>query len=122
MVDNRIHDILTAVKNVVIPRVELSIVSPNTTSVRGYRSEILNNPDNSDFTENMEESPLMNASNHLFLNNDNDETRVIRNDEDGDSQYQEKMKRYKRTLFALIFFQCTKSRFKKLLLFSSMVH
>ena len=62
MVDNKIHDILTAVENVVIPRVELSIVSPNTTSVRGYRSGIINNPDHSDFTENMEESPLMNAS------------------------------------------------------------
>ena len=60
-VENGVHlAIMTAVDNVVNPRVEIAVGSITESSGRGFRS-MVKNPDQRDFTGNTENSPLMSA-------------------------------------------------------------
>ena len=81
------HDAnLTAMENVVIPRVEKAVRS-TTGSSRRRSCRMVHNPDHMDFTGNTENNPLMSASSRLDLNLEqggNDETRNVENFEDGD--------------------------------------
>ena len=85
--ENRVHDgILTAINNVVIPRVEVVVRSITGSSGRGPNS-VAQNPDHEDFSENIENTPLKTASSRADLNNDQDridETRNFGNFEGGD--------------------------------------
>ena len=81
-VENRMLDaILTAMHNVVIPRVEMAVRS--ITGSLGQRpSSVVQSPDRRDFTGNTENVPLMSASSLLDLNVDqdrDDETRNVKN-------------------------------------------
>ena len=85
-VQNRVHSaILTAMDNVVIPRVEMAVRSITESSGR-EPSSMVQNPDQRDFSGNTENTPLMSASSWVDLNIDqdrNDETRNVENFEDG---------------------------------------
>ena len=86
-VENRMHDvILTAMNDMVIPRVEMAVRS--ITGSSGNRpNSIGQNPDRRDFTGNTKTTPLRSTSSQLDLNIDQDiidETRDIDNSEDGD--------------------------------------
>ena len=85
IVENRMHDaILTAMENVVIPRVEMALRS--ITGSSGQRSDsLVQNPDRRDFIRNTANTPLKSASSRLDLNLDQDridETCDIENFED----------------------------------------
>ena len=86
-VGNRMNDAtLTAMNNVVIPRVEMTVRSIIESSGQGP-SSVVQNPDRRDFTGNTENTPLMSASSRLDLNVDqdrNDDTRYVENFEDGE--------------------------------------
>ena len=86
-VDNLMHDIiLTAMDNVVIPRVETAVPSNTAASGHGPASTV-QNPDRRDFIGNAENTPLKLASSRLVLKIDRDridETRDIENFEDSD--------------------------------------
>ena len=85
-VANGMHDaILTAMDNVVIPRVEKAVRSIAQSSGRG-RSSVVQKPDRWDSTGSTENTPLMSASSRIDSNIDpdrNDETRNVENFEDG---------------------------------------
>ena len=80
------HDIiLTAMDNVVIPRVEMTVRSI-TRSLGQGPSSVVQNPDQRDLTGNTVNTPLMSASIRLDLNADRDrgeDTRNVQNFEDG---------------------------------------
>ena len=60
-IKNRVHDaILTAVDNVVIPRVEMAVRSFTKSSRQGP-NRLVQNPDFKDFSGNTENTPLMSA-------------------------------------------------------------
>ena len=83
IVENRMHDaFLTAIDNVVIPRIEMVVGSINCSSGHGSNSEV-QNPDRRDFLGNADYTPLMSASSRLDLNT-NHETRTEENFGDGD--------------------------------------
>ena len=78
--------ILTAMENVVIPRVEITNKSIAESSGQ-CPSSVVQNLDQGDFAGSTEKSPLMYASSTVDLNIDqgrNDETRNVENFEDGD--------------------------------------
>ena len=86
-VENRVHaTILTAVCNVVIPRVEMAVGS--ITELSGRRpSSVAQNRDQGDFSGNTENTPLMSGSSQTDLNideNRNDQTCNVENFEDGE--------------------------------------
>ena len=85
-VENRIHEaILTAVSNVVIPRVEMAVRSVTESSGRGPNS-VVQNSDRMDFTGNTGNTPLVKPSSRINLNIDqerNDQTRNVQNFKDG---------------------------------------
>ena len=87
IVENCMHDaILTAMDNVVFPRVEMAVTSITGSSGQGP-SNVVQNPDRRDFTGNTENTPTMAASGRLDLNvnqDRNDETRNVENFEDGE--------------------------------------
>ena len=61
-VENRMHDaILTAIDNVVIPRVEMAVKSITSSARHGTSSDV-QNPDRRDFLGNIRNTPLMSAS------------------------------------------------------------
>ena len=63
------HDaILTAMDNVIIPRVEMAVKSITGSTGLGTNSEV-QNPDRSDFLRNIGSTPLMSASSRLDLDN-----------------------------------------------------
>ena len=69
-VENHMHDaILTAINNVVIPRVERAVKSITGSTGHGTNSE-LQNPDRRSFLGNIRITPLMLASNRLDLDNE----------------------------------------------------
>ena len=71
-VENRMHDaILTAVNDVVIPRVEMAVIS-STGSSRNGPNSIVHNPEWRNFTGNTENTPLKSASSRLDLKIDQD--------------------------------------------------
>ena len=84
---NRMHDaILTAMDNVVIPRVEMAVRSITGSSGHGTNS-VVQNPDKKDFIGNTENIPLKSASSQLDLKIDQErtnETRDFENFEDSD--------------------------------------
>ena len=85
-VKNCMHDaILTAMNNLVIPRVEIALRSITGWSGKGSKC-IVQNPDRSDFTGNTENTRLRSASKWFDLFNieqhDIDETRDFDNSED----------------------------------------
>ena len=86
-VENRVHDtILTALDNVVIPRIEMGLKSITGSSRRGPNS-VVQNPDQRNFWGNMEKTPLMTASSRTDSNINqyrNYETRNSENIEDAD--------------------------------------
>ena len=86
-VANHMHDaILTAMNNVLFPRVEMAVRSIEGSSGNGPNS-LFQNPDRRDFTGNTENAPLTSASSRLdsnFEQDEIDETRDIDNSEDGD--------------------------------------
>ena len=86
-VKNRMQDaILTAMIIVVIPPFTMAVRSITGSSGKGPNS-IVQNPDRSDFTGNIEDTPLRSASSWLDLNieqDEIDETPDIDNSEDGD--------------------------------------
>ena len=85
-VENLMHDaILTAMNDVVIPRVEIAVRSITGSSGNG-RNSIFQNTDQRDFTGKTENTPLRSASTRLDLNiyqDIKDGTRDIDNSEDG---------------------------------------
>ena len=86
-VESRMHDaILTAIDNVVIPRVELAVKSITGSAGHGTSSEV-QNPDRRDFLGNIRNTLVMSASSRLDLDNElnrNDETRNDVDLEEGD--------------------------------------
>ena len=72
------HDaILTAIGNVIIPRVEMAVKLITGSTEHGTNSEV-QNPDQRNFLGNIRNTPLMSASSRLDLDkelNRNDETR-----------------------------------------------
>ena len=86
-VENRVHDaILTALNDVVIPRVEMAKKSIKGSSGNGPKC-IVQNPDRRDFTGKTEITQLRPASSRLDLKIEQDgidETRDVDNSEDGD--------------------------------------
>ena len=86
-VENRMRDaILTAIDNVVIPRVEMAVKSIIGWAEHGTGSEVQNH-ERRDFVGNNRNTPLMSTSCQLDLDNDlnrNDETRNDVEFEDGD--------------------------------------
>ena len=86
-IENQIHDaILTAMDNVVMPRVEMAVRSITGSSGQGS-SSLAQNPDRADFTGNTENTRLMSASSRLDLivdQNRDEETRNVETFEDGD--------------------------------------
>ena len=86
-VENRIRDAnLTALNNVVIPRVEMAVWLITGSSGNGPKS-IVRKPDRRDFSGKTNNTPLRLASSHLDLNIEQDgmdETRDIDNSEDVD--------------------------------------
>ena len=76
-VENLLHDVvLTAMDNVVKPRLEMAVRSITELSGRGPNN-VVQNHDRSDFTANAENTPLMSASSRIDMNVDqdkNDET------------------------------------------------
>ena len=67
-VEIRMHDaILTAMKEVVVPRVEMAVKSIRGSSGNEPNS-VIQNPDRKDFTGNTENTPLSSASSRLYLN------------------------------------------------------
>ena len=87
VVENRMHDaILTAINDVVIPQVEMT-VRPITRTPGNGPNSIVQNPDQRDFTKNTKNTPLRLASSRLDLIIDRDiidETRDIDDFQDGD--------------------------------------
>ena len=85
-VENRMHDaILSAIDNVVIPRVEMAVKSVTGSTGHETTSEVQIR-DLRGFLGNIRNTPLMSASNWLDLDNDlnrNDETRNDVDFEDG---------------------------------------
>ena len=81
------HDaILTAMSNMVIPRVEMAVRSFTGSSGSGPKS-LVQNPDRIDFTDNTANTPLRSDSSRLELNieqDEIDEAGVIDKFEDGD--------------------------------------
>ena len=77
-VENRMHDVfLTAIDNVVIPRVEMAVKLVTGSTGHGTNSEV-QNLDRRDLLGNIRNTPLMSASSRLDLDNElnkNDETR-----------------------------------------------
>ena len=86
-VEKRMHDaILTAIDNVVIPRVQMAVKSITGSRGHGTNNEV-QNPDRGDFSGNIRNTPLTWASSRLDLDNElkrNDETRSNEDFEDGD--------------------------------------
>ena len=86
-VESCLHDLtLTAIDNVVIPRVEMVVKSISDPAGQGTGSEV-QNPDRRDFVGNIKNTPLMSASSHLDLDNElnrNDEIRNAVDFEDSD--------------------------------------
>ena len=86
-VENRMHDaILTAIDNVVIPRVGMAVKSITGSTGHGTNSKV-QNPDRRDFIGHIKNTPLMSASSRLDLDaelNRNDETRNNEDFEEGD--------------------------------------
>ena len=87
IVENCMHDaILTAMDNVVMPRVEMAVRSIIGSSGQGS-SRVVQNPDRRDSTGNTENTPRMSASSRSDVNVDQDkdeETRNVENFEEGD--------------------------------------
>ena len=87
VVENRMnHAILTAMNNVVFPRIEMAVRSITSSSENGPNSRF-ENPDRRDFTGNTENSAVRSSPSRLDLNieqDGTDETRDIDNSEDGD--------------------------------------
>ena len=85
-VNNRVHDvILTAMDNLVIPRVVLAVRSITGSSGHGPKS-VVQYPDQENSSGNMENTPLMTASSRIDTNinkDKKDETRNVENFEDG---------------------------------------
>ena len=78
-VENRMHDaILTALDNVVFPRVEMAVKSITGSSGQGP-SSVVQNPKQRDFTGNTENTSLMLAASQLNLNVDQDRDDWTRN-------------------------------------------
>ena len=89
-VENCMHDaILTAIYNVVIPRVEMAVKSNTGSTGHGTNSEVeVQNPDQMDYLRNIRNTRLMSTSNQLDLDNElnrNDETR--NNEDFGDCDF-----------------------------------
>ena len=86
-VENRMHDaLLTAIDNLVIPRVEITVRSITGSSGRGP-SSVVQNPGRRDFIGNTGNTPLMSTSSRIDLNFDQDrnyETSNVENFQDGD--------------------------------------
>ena len=86
-VENRMHDaILTAIDNVVIPRVETAVKAITGSTGHGTNGEVQNS-DRRDFIGNIRNTPLVSASSRLDLDaelNRNDESRNNVDFEDGD--------------------------------------
>ena len=81
-VENRMHDaILTAIDNVVIPRVELAVKSITGSAGHGTSSEV-QNLDLRDFLGNIRNTPVMSASSRLDLDNELNRNEETRNDVD----------------------------------------
>ena len=71
-VENCMHDaVLSAMDNVVIPRVQIAVKSITGSSGKGP-SSIVQNPNRRDFTGNTENTPLISASSRLDLSVDQD--------------------------------------------------
>ena len=87
VVKNCMYDaILTAMNNVMIPRVDMA-VRLITCSSRSGPNSLVQNPDQKDFTGNTKNTPLRSAFSRLDLNveqDEKDETRDIDNSEDRD--------------------------------------
>ena len=78
--------ILMEVNILVMPRVEMAVRSITESSERGPNN-VVQNPDQGDFTLNTKETPVMSASSRIDLNvgyDRNDETRNIESLDDGD--------------------------------------
>ena len=86
--ENHMHDAsLTAIKNVVILRVEMAVKSITGSSGHGTKSQV-QKIDRGDFLRNIRNTPVMSASSRLNLDNElnmNDETPNLEDFEDGDS-------------------------------------
>ena len=79
-VENCMHDsILTAIKNAVIPRVEMAVKSITGSTGHGMNSEV-QNPQGKEFLEIIRNTPFMSASSRLDLDNE-----LYRNDETGNN-------------------------------------
>ena len=85
-IEKRVHDaILTAMDNLLIPRVEILLRSVIESQGRGPNSKV-QNTDKGDFSRDTENTPLMSASSLLDLHIDQDrnyETLNVENFEDG---------------------------------------
>ena len=86
-VENRMHDaILTAIKNVIIPRVEKAVKWITGSTGHGTNGEVPD-PIRRDFLENIRNTPVMSASSRLDLDNElhtNDGTLDDVDSEEGD--------------------------------------
>ena len=85
-VENCMYDaILTAIDNVVIPRVDMAVKSITVSAGHGTNSEV-QNPDRRDFLGKIRNTPLTSASSRLDLDNESnrDDTRNDEDFEDGD--------------------------------------
>ena len=86
IVENLMHEvILTAIDEVVIPRVEMAVKSFTSSTGNGTNSEV-QHPERREFLGNLRNTPLMSASSRLDLDNELHENDETRNDEveDGD--------------------------------------
>ena len=72
---------LTAIDNVVLPRVEMAAKSITGSTGHGINSEV-QNPDRRDFLGNIRNTPLISTSSRLNLSNELDRNDKTRNDED----------------------------------------
>ena len=81
-VENCMHNkILTAIDNMVIPRVKMALKSITGSTGHGTNSEV-QNPDRRDFLGNIRSTPLVSASSQLDLNNQLNRNYETRNDVD----------------------------------------
>ena len=81
IVENRMHGaILTAIDNVVIPRIEMAVKLITGSTGHGMNSEVLN-PDQRDFLGNIRNTLLISASSRLNFDNE-----LHRNDETGNDE------------------------------------
>ena len=90
-IENQVHDaIRTAIDSVVVPRVEMSVAS-----ITGYSGHVPNsvhrNPEQREFSWNMEDTPLLLSRSRSDLNINckrNDETQNNETIEDGNIEFQ----------------------------------